>query len=143
MKIDLSRIKSKTISVLLFKLFALMGLYLGNSFASDLKIYKWIDKDGRPHFGDRHTAIEDKQIYHQNSLSIIKLVPVKRTKTKNTYSSKRKIKNPKARQHSRCSGLNSKIASLERQLRVKQSASKFDANNENLSKLKWEKIKYC
>jgi len=102
------------------------------------QIYQWVGEDGKRYFSDRpskNEAFVKTEIKDIPAINLVKIKPITLTKTRK----------PKKRKQTanQCQQTKQKIAKLEQKLSLKNIAAKFDQFNQQLSELRWKKLKHC
>jgi len=105
------------------------------------EFYQWVSEDGKIHYSDRQPKTSDAaktKIKDIPTIKTVKTKPIDKIKFKSN-------KRPKIRSKpiSRCTQTKQKIAKLENKLSLRNKAADFDHLNEQLSELRWTKLRHC
>jgi len=108
-------------------------------------IYSWVDDQGKRHFSDKPSHDKQSELFERDQLATIKFVKSKPTydhkKISRKSSSVRRMSG--AKKEKGCGSIRKTIASLEKKLNSKLAPDKFDRYKQELSQIRWKKIKYC
>lgn len=105
-------------------------------------IYRWVDQDGKIHFGESPNHEFESAEFNKQAIQIIAMKKTKPLKAA-MRSRKPKTRRKDNESGSQCKKVKQAISVIENKLKQRLEASKFDSYNNQLNDLRWQKIKRC
>lgn len=109
------------------------------------EIYRWVDENGKVHYGDKPKKVDDTSttLFDKKELQSIETKKAKKPRILIPSNNRKKSYRSSQSKSSKCEQLKSQISKLNEKLRKRQSTRYFEQLKSQLSNLRARRLKEC